>query len=76
MCPSCETKIVVDATTRNRQIIALFLALISLGLTLAAYFGATTWWPYALLSCFVLAVFFFYAEQRVRFELYNAEETP
>jgi hypothetical protein len=70
-CPGCGGAFTVDPATRRRQIIAIFIALVALGITLGLYVDGTDWLPAALLSYAALAGWIYFGNQKVRFIPYD-----
>ena len=70
-CPGCGGAFTVDAATRRRQVIAIFIALVALGLTLALSVKGTGWLPPALLSYAILAGWIYRGNSKVRFVPYD-----
>jgi len=70
-CPVCGGAFTVDAATRRRQVIAIFIALVALVLTLAMYLRGNSWLPSALLSYIALALWIYRGNKQVEFVVYE-----
>ncbi len=67
ICPSCAGRFTVDTSTKYRQIIGIFMAGVSLALTMSLYFLGTKWLILALISYLILGLFIYWANRRVLF---------
>ncbi len=72
-CPLCGGAFTVDAATRRRQIIAVFIALVSLAATLGLAIKGSGWLPLALLTYAVLALWMYWGNKQVEFVIYEPQ---
>ena len=65
VCPQCARSISVDPTSKGRQLIALFLGVVSLYATIQLFIDGGDWFSLAAASNFVFGIFVFYADAQV-----------
>ncbi len=66
-CPKCDGRFTVDSATKRRQIIALFITLISLIFTIGWCFLNQEWLLPSVMSYIVLIGFIIWANRKVRY---------
>jgi hypothetical protein len=65
VCPHCGHRISPDPATKRRQLIAIFLAIVSLYATIQIFFHGNDWRPLACASYIVFGIFIYYANAKV-----------
>lgn len=65
ICPQCGRKFTPDRETKHRQAVCIFVAIVSLALTLLLYFHGTNWLIPGLISYLVLGLMIYRGNQRI-----------
>jgi len=71
ICPNCGGKFTVDADTKFRQAIFIFIALISLAFTLLLYFQGLDWLVPAIVSYVVFGLLIYWGNRQLFFVPYK-----
>lgn len=74
LCPHCGGSFTVDPKTKYRQASCLFLAVVSLAMTLLLHFQGSAWMISALGSYVIVGVLIYWGNTRVRFVPYHEEQ--
>ena len=74
VCQKCENRFTVDTNTKYLQAVCIFVAIISLVITILMYFQGTTWIIPAIISYFVLVLIIFWGNKRVFLVPYAKDE--
>ena len=65
ICPDCGGSFTVDTDTKYRQAVCLFIAIISLVVTMLLYFRGTEWLIPAVLSYVILGLIIYWGNKRM-----------
>ncbi len=71
ICPNCEGRFTVDTDTKYRQAICIFLAIVSLAITMLLYFDGTRWLVSAIFSYVILGLIVYWGNKRLYFVPYK-----
>lgn len=71
ICPECGGSFTADSDTKYRQAIAIFIAIISLVLTIMLYLDSAEWLLPAIVSYAALGLLIFWGNKRIFFVPYN-----
>lgn len=65
VCPECNEKFTVDKKTKYRQALCIFLATISLVLTILLYFQGTQWLEASIISYVAVGILIYRGNKRL-----------
>ncbi len=71
ICPNCGGSFTADIDTKYRQAFCIFIAIISLVITMLLYFEGTEWLIPAIFSYVVLGLIIFWGNKRIFFVPYK-----
>jgi len=71
ICPECGGSFTTDSDTKYGQAIFIFIAIISLVLTIMLYFDSTGWLLPAIVSYAILGLLVYWGNKRIYFVPYN-----
>jgi len=74
LCPSCGGSFTVDTSTKYRQAIFIFIALISLAFTMLLYFQGSEWLVPSLASYVVLGLLIYWGNRMVFLVPYGKDQ--
>ena len=73
ICPKCGGKFTPDIKTKYRQMICIFIAIVSLVFTLLLYFEGTNWLIPGVVSYFVLGLLIYWGNKHIFLVPYNPD---
>jgi len=74
ICPYCRGGFTVDTDTKYRQAICIFIAIISLIITMFLYFRGTEWLIPAIFSYVILGLIIYWGNKRMFFVPYQNDQ--
>lgn len=74
ICPNCRGSFTVDTDTKYRQAICIFIAIISLVITVLLYFRGTDWLIPAILSYVILGLIIYWGNKHVSLVPYQNDQ--
>ncbi len=74
ICPNCEGCFTADTDTKYRQAICIFIAIISLAITMLLYFRGTEWLAPAIVSYVILGLLIYRGNKRIFFVPYQEDQ--
>ena len=74
ICPNCGGCFTADTKTKHRQTICIFIAVVSLALTLLLYFQGSEWMIPAIVSYVILGIIIYWGNKHVFFVPYQEDQ--
>ena len=74
ICPNCGGCFTADTKTKHRQAISIFIAVVSLILTLLLYFQGSEWMIPAIVSYVILGIIIYWGNKHVFFVPYQEDQ--
>ena len=74
ICPNCGGSFTADTDTKYRQAICIFIAIISLAITMLLYFEGKEWLIPAIFSYVILGLIIYWGNKRIFFVPYKNDQ--
>ena len=74
VCPNCHGKFTPDTRTKHRQAIFIFVAIVSLILTLLMYFKGMEWLIPSIVSYVIFGLLIYWGNKHMFLVPYNVEQ--